>query len=230
MLIDVICLLVLVACCLSGYRKGLLMSLCSLLVLVLCCLGASLAQETLTPKAVDYLEPKLAERVEVQLQTELEGQTQQAVEQVEDTGLTIGGQRVTLGDLVDLLGRFGLDVEQSVTEGTSEAMEPALHAAAQAVARAVVEPIAGLLIYFAAFLILYLVLHSVVLAVNVVDRLPVLHTLNRAGGILFGLAEGVLLLTVLLVVLARSGFLPEEALEGLLGRLLRQAAGRFFVS
>ncbi len=126
MLIDVICLLVLVVCGLSGYRKGLLMSLCSLLVLALCCLGASVAQKTLTPRAVDYLEPKLAERVEGQLQTELESQTQQAVDQAEDAGLTIGGQRVTLGDLAELLGRFGLDVEQGVTEGASDAMEPAL--------------------------------------------------------------------------------------------------------
>ncbi len=93
-------------------------------------------------------------------------------------------------------------------------------------ARAVVEPIAGLLIYFAAFLILYLVLHSVALAVNVVDRLPVLHTLNRAGGVLFGLAEGVLLLTVLLTVLSQSGVLPEEALGGPLGSLFRQTAGQ----
>lgn len=226
MLIDVICLLILVACCLSGYRKGLLMSLCSLLVLVLCCLGASLAQQNLTPKAVAYLEPILTEKVEVQLQAELEDQTQQAVEQAEDTGLVIGGQQVTLGDLADFLGRFGLDVEQSVTEGASEAMEPMVRAAAQAVARAVVEPIAEVLIFFSAFLVLYLVLHSVVLAVNVVDRLPVLHTLNRAGGAIFGLIGGGLMLTVALVVLNRTGFLPEDALEGPLGNVFRQVASQ----
>lgn len=226
MLIDVICLLILVACCLSGYRKGLLMSLCSLLVLVLCCLGASLAQQNLTPKAVAYLEPILTEKVEVQLQAELESQTQQTVEQAEDAGVTIGGQRVTLGDLADLLDRFGLDVEQSVTEGASEAMEPMVRAAAQAVARAVVEPMAEVLIFFAAFLVLYLVLHSVVLAVNVVDRLPVLHTLNRAGGAIFGLIGGVLMLTVALVVLSRTGFLPEDVLEGPLSNAVRQLAAQ----
>ena len=226
MLIDVICLLILVACCLSGYRKGLLMSLCSLLVLVLCCLGASLAQQNLTPKAVAYLEPILTEKVEVQLQAELESQTQQAVEQAEDAGVTIGGQRVTLGDLADLLDRFGLDVEQSVTEGASEAMEPMVRAAAQAVARAVVEPMAEVLIFFGAVLVLYLVLHSVVLAVNVVDRLPVLHTLNRAGGAIFGLIGGVLMLTVALVVLSRTGFLPEDVLEGPLSNAVRQLAAQ----
>lgn len=226
MLIDVICLLILVACCLSGYRKGLLMSLCSLLVLALCCLGASLAQQKLTPRAVAYLEPILTERVEARLQTELEDQTQQAVEQAEDTGLIIGGQRVTLGDLAELLERFGLDVEQSVTEGASEAMEPAVHGAAQAMARAVVEPMAEMLIFFAAFLILYLVLHSVVLAVNVVDRLPALHTLNRAGGAIFGLIGGVLMLAVAMVVLRRTGFLPEDALNGPLSSAVRQLAAQ----
>ena len=224
MLIDVICLLVLVAFFLSGYRKGLLMSLCGLLILVLCCLGAAVAQQQFTPQVVEFLEPKITERVESQIQAELEASTQQAVEQAGQTELYIGGQQVSVGDLVEILERFGLDVEQSVTEGASTALEPAIHGAAQAVTNAIVESLAQMLIFLAAFLILYLVLHSVVLAVNVVDRLPVMHTLNRAGGAVFGLLEGVLLLTVLMVVLSRTDLLPREALEGPFGQLFQQVA------
>ena len=226
MLIDVICLLVLVAFFLSGYRRGLLMSLCGLLILVLCCLGAALAQAKFTPQVVAVLEPKITAQVEAQIQAELAANTQQAVDQAEQSELYIGGEQASVGELVGILERFGLDVEQSVTEGTATALEPAIHAAAQAVSAAIVGSLAQLLIFFGTFLILYLVLHSVALAVNVVDYLPVLHTLNRAGGAVFGLAEGVLLLTVVAVVLGKTGLLPQEALSGPLGSLLQQVAER----
>lgn len=224
MWIDVICLLVLVAFFLSGYRKGLLMSLCTLLVLVLCCLGAAVAQQQLTPRVVEVLEPKITERVETQIQAELAESTAQAMDQANQTDLTIGGQQVSIGELVGILERFGLDVEQSVTEGASTALEPAIHAAAQAVSEAIVESLAQMLVFFGAFLILYLILHSVALAVNVVDYLPGIHTLNRAGGAVFGLVEGLLLLTVLTVVLGKTGLLPSDALEGPIGQVLRQIA------
>lgn len=133
MLIEVIFLLILVAFVLSGYRKGLLMSLCSLLVLVLCSLGASVAQSVFTTKAVEFMEPRVQQAVEAQLQEQVRQDSQQAVENAGETGITIGGQNITLGDLVDLLDRFGLDVEQQVTEGTSNAMEPVLTEAAWAV-------------------------------------------------------------------------------------------------
>lgn len=220
MLIEVIFLLILVAFVLSGYRKGLLMSLCSLLVLVLCSLGASVAQSVFTTKAVEFMEPRVQQAVEAQLQEQVRQDSQQAVENAGETGITIGGQNITLGDLVDLLDRFGLDVEQQVTEGTSNAMEPVLTEAAWAVARAIVEPMAGLVIYLVAFVILYLVLHSVALAVNVVDRLPVIHTLNRLGGAVLGFLSGMLLLTVLSVVCRQTGWLSEDtAASGPLGML-----------
>lgn len=224
MLIDLFLLLILVVLVLSGYRKGLLMSLLSLVVVVLCCMGASLAQKALTPMAADYLEPKVAASIQASMEERLAESTQQALEQAGETGLTIGGQSVTLGDLADLLRRFGLNVEEAVTDGASSALTPAIAAAAQAAARAIVEQIAGVLIFFAAFLILYLVLHSVALAVNVVDRLPVLHTLNRAGGAIMGLLVGLLMMTVAAAVCGSAGLLPEE--PGPLSRIFLILADR----
>ena len=225
MLIDVILLLFLLAMVLSGSRKGLLMGLLGLITVVLCCLGASWAQQALTPKAADYLEPQVAATIEAGITAQVDQSTQQALDQAGSAGLMIGGQEMTLSDIADLLGRFGIDVEGTVTQCTSDALAPAVAAAAQAAARAIVEKIAGVLIYFAAFLILYLVLHNLALALNVVSRLPVIHTLNHAGGALAGFAGGMLALVVGAAVLCRSGLAPQAL--GPFSSLLMGLAGQF---
>ena len=227
MLIEVIFLLFLVTCCLSGYRRGLIMSLGVLLILVLSSLGATVAQETLAPRAVAAIEPKVQQVVREQLRQEVENQTQDAVEQAGDVSFSVGGQQMTLEDIAGLLGSFGVNVEAQAVEGTGQALEPVLDAAAGAVAHALVEPVAELVIYVAAFLILYLLLHSVTLALNVVERLPVIHTLNRVGGAVFGLLGGILVLIVFMVVCRRTGWLPEELGKGPLGLLFQGLANKF---
>lgn len=225
MLIEVIVLLILVAYALSGYRKGLLLSLCTLLILVLSALGATVAREMFTPQAIQYAEPVVAEALEEQLSNQLAEGTRDALEQQEGNGLTIGGQEFSLGDLADFLSHFGFDVEERIVEGTGTAMEPAISAAAQSIAHALVPPIAELVIYLSAYLILYLVLHSLTLVVNLVDRLPVIHTMNHLGGAAAGLLSGFLLVAVLAVVLARTGFVPET--EGPFGALFGGLMGQF---
>ena len=224
MLIDVIFLLFLLGCCLSGYRRGLIMSLGMLLILVLSSLGAAVAQETLTPKAVAAIEPQVQQAVREQLRAEVEDKTQETMEEAGDTEFSIGGQRIKLEDLTGLLGSLGIDVEAQVTEKADQAMEPMLDAASGAIAKAVVEPVVKLLIYLAAFLILYLLLHNLTLILNLVDRLPVIHTLNRTGGAVIGLLGGVLALGILTVVCCRTGWLSDGLGNGPLSLLFQEFA------
>lgn len=226
MLIEIIFLLFLVTCCLSGYRKGLIMSLGMLLILVLSSLGATVAQQTLAPKVTEAIEPKVQQVVYRQLQQEFSERTEEAVEQAEDTGLSVGGQQIPLDGITGFLGNFGIDLGTQVAEGAEQAMEPALSAAAGAVSHALVEPVAELVIYVGVFLILYLLLHSVTLALNIVERLPVIHTLNRAGGAVLGLLGGILVLTVLTLVCRRTGWLPDDFGKGPLGLLFQGLADR----
>lgn len=226
MLIEIIFLLFLVTCCLSGYRKGLIMSLGVLLILVLSSLGATVAQQVLAPKVTEAIEPKVQQVVYRQLQQEFSERTEAAVAEAEDTGISVGGQQVPLDGIAGFLGNFGIDLGARVAEGAEQAMEPTLNAAAEAVAHAIVEPVAELVIYVGVFLILYLLLHSVTLALNIVERLPVIHTLNRAGGAVFGLLGGVLVLTVLMIVCRRTGWLPDDLGKGPLGLLFQGLANR----
>ena len=210
MLIDVIILLILVACVLSGYRKGLLMSLMGVLILVLCCLGATAARNTLTPRVVRHLEPQITQALLPSVQQELQSTVSQQLEATGETSFTVGGQSVSLGELMDLLRQFGVDVQETVSDGVSGSLEQVAQATARGVAHALAEKVGGVVIFAGTFLILFLVLQSVALAVNLVDRLPVIHGLNRAGGVVFSLAGAVLVLTVLAATCQDAALLPEE--------------------
>lgn len=224
MLIDVIIILVLVYCVLSGYRKGLIMSLLGLVVLVASCVGAGYAQSAFTDTAAQALEPKLVEIIQPKLSEQLTADTQSALDSAGQTGITVGDTSMTLEDLMALLEKLGLDVEESVTEETTQALEPAVEAATVSIARALSQQLAGALIFIAAFLAIYLVLQSLVLVFDVVDRLPVIHGINHIGGGILGLVEALLVLLAAAAVLTRAGLLPQET-GALTQALVRLAQG-----
>jgi uncharacterized membrane protein required for colicin V production len=225
MTVDIILLLILLVFMLSGYRKGLILSLCSLLILVVSCLGAAIAQQALTPKVSAYLEPQVTAYVSELLEEQVADSTNAAIS--ESSGVTIGGQTVSLEELMELLQRFGLDAETTVQDTVSAVSAPLVETAAEAVSAAITEALAGLLIFLAVFLIVFLLLRSLELGLNTVDRLPVIHTLNHLSGGLIGLISGAFLLTVGMAVLVQSGAVTETTFQGPVAVLLRQLVTRF---
>ena len=210
MLIDVVLLLILVACVLSGWRKGLLMSLMGLLVMLICILGATAAQNILAPRAVEWIEPRLEEMLLPSISGEMEGSVPQSLQDAGEFSISVAGQSMSVSDLVNFLQSLGLDVSGAVSDQTTEMVQPLAEATARGVAQALADQLSGVVIFFLAFLILYLILNSVVLAVNVVDRLPVIHTFNHMGGALLGLV-GCLLVMVVGVSLCDAGnLLPAK--------------------
>ena len=93
MTVDIILLLIFVVCVLSGYRKGLILSLCTLLMLALSCLGAAAVQQALTPKVSEWMEPKVTSYLVDVIQDGVEDSTENALEQTGEVGLTIGGKQ-----------------------------------------------------------------------------------------------------------------------------------------
>lgn len=225
MTVDLILLLILLVFMLSGYRKGLILSLCSLLILVVSCLGATVAQQALTPKVSESIKPQVAAYVSELLEQQVAESTNTAIS--ESSGVTIGGQSVSLEELLELLRRFGIDAETTVQNTVSSASEPLVEAAAEAVSDAIVDAVAGLLIFLAAFLIIFLLLHGLELGLNTVDRLPVIHTLNHLSGGLIGLISGGFLLTVGMAVLVQSGTVTESTFGGPVSVFLREFVAQF---
>ena len=222
MTVDIILLLIFVVCVLSGYRRGLILSLCTLLMLALSCLGATAVQQALTPKVSEWMEPKVTSYLVDVIQDGVEDSTENALEQTGEVGLTIGGKQVTLNDLAGILSGFGLDVQESVQGAAQTVAEPVVQSIAKSISQSVVSSLAGLVIFLVAFLLL----RAVSLIVNLVDRLPVVHTLNHAGGALIGAVSCALFLTVLMGLLVKSGAMEQGSFGGPVAQLLRSIAER----
>lgn len=228
MVVDVFLLLILLVCILSGYRKGLLVSLCSLLILAISGLGAAAAQQAMSPKLAQRLQPELSSYIEERLEEAFSNSTSDALEDTDQTGIAIGGQTATVEDLIGLLNGLGLDVQEAAQNTAERAAEPVIASVSDGIAGVLAEPLAGVLVFGAAFLLLWLLLRGFSLALNLVDRLPVVHTLNHTGGALVGGITGAILLTLLIRILVQSGFFPENTFSGPVAKLLSQITENIF--
>lgn len=224
MTVDIVLLLIFLFCILSGYRKGLIMALCTLLVLVLSCLGATAAKEALTPKAAEWLEPRLAAYVSEQMQEFAVESAGQAVRDAEASGIDIGGNQVDVSGIMGFLDNMGVDVQGAAEDTAEKVSQPLAETAAKAAAKVVVEAVAGGLIFCVSFLVIYLVLHSVALAVNLTDHLPVIHSLNHVGGAVIGLLTGAFFLTMAMALLADTRMVPEDFFGGPIAKLIQRIA------
>jgi hypothetical protein len=224
MTVDIILLLILLVFMLSGYRKGLILSLCSLLILVVSCLGATVAQQALTPKISEYLKPQVTAYVSEVLEEQVAENTDAALE---SSGVTIGGESVSLEELLGLLQRFGIDAEATAQSTVSSASQPLIAGVSEAISDTVTDALSGLLIFLAVFLVIFLLLRSLELGLNTVDRLPVIHTLNHLSGGLIGLISGAFLLTVGMAVLVQADVVTDSTFQGPVSTLLRLLVAQF---
>ena len=226
MAVDIILLLIFVVCILSGYRKGLILSLCTLLMLTLGGLGAAAVQQALTPKVAEWMVPKVTAYLTDVIRDGVETSTENALEQTGEVGLTIGGKQMTLNELTDILSGFGLDVQETVQGATQGAADPVIQNVAESISQSVVNSLAGIVVFLIVFLLIYLLLHGACLMLNVVDRLPMVHTLNHVGGALIGGVSCALVLTVLMGLLVNSGVMEQGSFGGPVAQLLRNIAER----
>lgn len=217
MTVDLILLLILIVFVLSGYRRGLILSLCSLLILIISCLGGSVAQEVLTPRVAERITPQVTEIVEQQLESRVSAENI-----LEDSGLTGTGTQLDA-----ISGLLGIDLDAALSSVAENATQPLISAAASAIAQALVDAFAGMLIFLSAFLIIYLLLHSLELGLNMVDRLPVIRTLNHLGGGVIGFLSGAFLLFIFSALLKNTELLPADSFSGPISQLLQAVVAKF---
>ena len=202
-IIDVAIAVVLLAAFVIGWRRGLFRTLAGVLILILAILGAGLVARTLCEPVAQKLEPILEERI-----TEKFGEA--LTEKAEAVKATL--REILPSELSYLFERTGLreKLDGILNErGTSAASE-----AGSAVATAVAEELAHTLVYavlyILAFLILLLLLRLAARGVDLALKLPVLHGANALGGAAIGLAEGVLLVWLVLRLLPRFGVVLSD--------------------
>ena len=196
-IIDIVILIALAVFAVLGAKKGLLQSLAGLLIVAVALVGATIAAQTLTEPAVALCSPVVERHLEKKMDQALEAQAHPEEPSSAEELLALMGVD---GKLLDTLaGRARDEVrEQGVTM-------------AMAVVESLAYSVIHALLFALAFILLLAVLLLAVRAMDLMLRLPVLRTLNRTGGALVGLAQG-LVLTALVLWLARRMGYPVDRL------------------
>ena len=177
----------------------------------------------LTDRAVAYV----MEQAEDLIQERIQSKTQETAESLEaaiaDVQSASGFDKVTetlpLSQIPSFLERIGLNGERksalmdrireqldSLGQSTADSARVAL----EEVVRQIVGPAVRSALYGLSFVLLSFVLRLLLKNVGkALGEVPGLKTVNRAGGLVLGLAEGVVLLTVASWILRTAGFTVE---------------------
>lgn len=195
---------------LRGVKRGLVLSLCGLLAIVVAFAGASIAARVGSPMVADLLEPRFASAIEEQLQQSIQASAP-------PSGIDpLTPDTVPLEGVLDALRDMGLyeNLIDQVDRAVENGMTQVAASAAAKVAAAIAQSVAYLVIFLVCFFLITIAWLLLSHALDLVARLPGLHFLNKTGGAVFGLIQGVLLLFVAVWILQYSGkVVPEAAVE-----------------
>lgn len=211
-LFELIVIVVLAVFVVLGMKRGLVLSLCGLLGVLVAFVGAGVAANALSPAVGSALEPRFAAVIEEQLTQSLRNGAY---------GAESGGAATT-PDEVDLPGVLGVLRDMGLYEPLIDSIDRAVengmaHAAASAAARvaaALAQSVAYLILFVLGFVLILILWKVVGRALDLVARLPVLHSLNKTLGGVFGLLQGCLFLFIAAWALQFMGqVIPAETVE-----------------
>lgn len=202
---DIVILAILVLFVVLNAKKGFVLALCSLLAVVVAFVGSTFLTNLLAPKVGEYIEPKIAAVIEENL--DRIAQEDPAVD---------GGENAPLEEILQVLKDLGLYQGQldAIGESVGQTIADTAADAAQTVAATVAEALAYRVLFVILFIIILVAWNILAHALDLVSKLPVLHSLNTAAGGALGLAEGfILLFLAAWVVNLLGNIIPEEAVE-----------------
>ena len=220
LMIDAIFALVLVLGVVLGAKRGLFRSFMALAAILVALIGASLLTDALTGPVTEALMPRAEKSVQEWFDTagrspELEGTELQEEQPGESTDIASpepenadDASPLAVTGLLKNLLHFDLDgaVRRSLRSAAQEAALTAVRLLLGSVVRTIV--------FLLCFLVLSLLLRLVTEGIDKVLDLPMLNTLNTAGGALFGLVESALLLFLVCDLAPKLGFKTFTEYEG----------------
>ena len=207
---DVIIAAVLLFFVWLGYRKGLVLTLCSLLAVFVALIGASFLSDALAEPAAKAIEPAVTQSIH------------DTVTSYHQRAPEVGA---TSQDEADWLAQLPIEElleplkESKAFRGFAEAFEKAVDDkaaeivthAAQELAHFVAVQIARTVIFALAFFAILIAWFFLSRALDLVAKLPVLSTVNAWGGGAAGLVKGALVVFIA-VWLLRDSLIPPEAI------------------
>ena len=196
-IIDIVVAVFLAVAALYGAHKGLLRSLAGLVILIVALVGAGIIAGTFSGPAAKLITPMISSRIEEKVADALAEQTGTRAPEVPGVPRTEDDSGLSVEELLSLLG-LDEDVRQSLADQAEEKVRDTGAAITEAVVESLAHSMIYGVLYILSFVGLTLLLRVLVGAMGLVLKLPGLHLLNAIGGGLLGLAQGALLLFLLI--------------------------------
>ena len=193
-----------------GYRKGLVLTLCSLLAVFVAFIGASILSNALAEPVAKAIEPVVASSIHDTVSSYYQRSPAENTSTEEDDWLA----QLPIDELLEPLKEskafqgFADAFQKAVDDGVADA---AAHAA-QALAHFMAVQIARTVIFAVAFIAVLIAWSILSHTLDLVAHLPVLYTANRWGGGAVGLVKGALVVFIA-VWLLRDSYIPPAAVE-----------------
>ena len=202
--IDVVIVLLLVFFAWRGASKGLILSLCGLAAVFVAFIGAQILSTLFCGPVAGIIRPVIETSITDAVEEAFRRGAAGVAASVEEASLSniLAALRAT--ERFQGLTQF---LEEAVrSDALKQGASTAIQAAAQYLSLLIARTVLFGLSYIAIVLAWFLVSHALDLAFH----LPILAEVNLAGGLVFGLIKGVLLIIVLVWVGQRAGVVPTE--------------------
>ena len=204
LIIDLVLAAALAVFAVLGARKGLICSLMALVSVVVALIGATLLTAMFVEPVTDLVFPKVQEKVIGQFERDIPT----AALAPEGDDLSAGGLlpdelSEALGSALDTLKRFG--VSSDAIDGVTKEVGDSVASAAERAAYLLVKTVVQAALFLVLFLLLLLLLRLLTHGLDRLFSLPVLAQLNSFGGAALSLAEGALLLFLVIYLAPRLG-------------------------
>lgn len=194
-IMDIIAVAALLIFVIIGAREGLFRSLAGLVIVVVALVGAGMIAATLADPAAKLITPIIEKAITEKVDDAITEQTGKLDTQRTDTGVE---------ELMDILG-LDEDVRQSIGQRAEESVRSTGASAISAVVESLCRSIIYGVLYILSFLALSVLLHILAKAMDLLTKLPVIHSLNALGGGAIGLVKGALVLFLAIWALRRLG-------------------------
>lgn len=204
---DMIVAAVLVTFTIFGARRGLFRALAGLVAVIVALVGAGIIANTLAAPAAKLVTPLIQTHIEEKVGeavTEQSGQAPQVDGVPTDSMAEIGGDALSIEDLLNLLG-LDQDVRDSLAQQAQEKVQDTGVSIAMAVVESVAQSMIYGILYIVSFTLLLWGLKILIRATDLVLKLPGLHLANSLGGGAIGLIEAGLLVFLVIWVARRLG-------------------------
>ena len=217
-IIDLILGLIFLFFLIRGSRRGLVASLTGLLSFFVALLGASLIARACTPVVAEWIAPSVETALTERMQTAQNEDPDMPLpdDAAPDAGDAADASEESQNQLADTLRRLGF--YQPIAQSVANTAQQQANAAQRTIAGVLSLALSSVIAYWGLFLlgsiVLRIALGAIVRGLKLLVRLPILSQLNRIGGLLLGLVQGLAVLFLIAWIIGFLGaWIPEETME-----------------